>query len=331
MQNYNVNSVENYWSNVDCSLSDKNFYAFPPIRSRSCFKIFGETDASDPAWCEKWTVEKFLKDRIPFDKCLSICCGFGPVERTLYKLGVAKEIVGTDIASGAIKSAIEKASKEGFKNLSYFVSDLNTVELLENEYDLIWANGALHHIKDLQIVIPKLFRSLKPGGVLISNEYVGPTYQQINLRHQEIINAIKHLLPEELTNKTIYANNSSLASRVVSRIDKEWNKRLNKADGNYFGKLWEMPPVDFFLKTDPSESVNPSNIIPTLSEHFNNMEVKYFDGSILFYALDQHFYNKFDLNNLMHRSLLELLFKIEDYYIASGEIGRHNAHIICKK
>lgn len=92
-----------------------------------------------------------------------------------------------------------------------------------------------------------------------------------------------------------------------------------------------MMSIEEFLKQDPSESVNASNIIPTLAKHFNNMEVKYFDGSVLYYALDEHFYNNFDSNNPKHRTILEMLFKIEDDLIASGEIGRHNAHIICKK
>jgi ubiquinone/menaquinone biosynthesis C-methylase UbiE len=331
MENYNVSSVENFWSKIDCSASDKNFYAFSPIRARSSKLIFGESDASDPDWCEKWTVEKYLKDKIPFGKCLSICCGFGAVERILSGLNVAKEIIGTDIAPGAIKAAKERAIKEGYRNISYFIADLNTESLPENEYDIIWANGAIHHIKELDTVIPKLYKSLKNGGILIANEYVGPNYQQLDLRHQEIINAVKHLLPDELANKKVFATNNSIWSRLLSRTTKSLNKKAYKTKNNIFGKIWEMMSIEEFLKQDPSESVNASNIIPTLAKHFNNMEVKYFDGSVLYYALDEHFYNNFDSNNPKHRTILEMLFKIEDDLIASGEIGRHNAHIICKK
>ena len=134
-----------------------------------------------------------------------------------------------DIAPGAVKAAIETAKKEGFTNISYFVTDLNTADIPENEYDLIWANGALHHIRDLDIVIPKLYKALKKDGFLISNEYVGPNYQQLSLRHQEIINAIKHLLPDEFRGKRFYASDRSLISKVVSQIDKRWNKRIYKS------------------------------------------------------------------------------------------------------
>ncbi len=294
-----------FWSKVDCSASDKNFYCFPPIRARSCNKIFGEYDSNRRDWCEYWTIEKYLKDKIPFDNCLSICCGFGEVERTLAKYNTAKHIIGCDIAPGAIEKARERAAAEGLNNIEYLVADLNNSTIKENHFDLIWANGALHHIEQLNTVIPMLYRALKPGGYLISNEFVGPRYQQIPLRQQEIINTVRHMLFPEF------------------RREPERN--------NIFGQMWQMKPVEYFLRTDPSECVNSQNIIPTLQKHFDYLDVKYFDGSIIMYALDSQFYHNFDFNNEKHKKFLELLFQIEDTFIEAGEIGRDNAHIICKK
>jgi hypothetical protein len=77
--------VNDHWSSVDLSASDKNFYCFPPIRSRSSKLIFDEDDARRADWCEYWTVEEYLKGKIPFEKCLSVCCGLGSVGRTLLR------------------------------------------------------------------------------------------------------------------------------------------------------------------------------------------------------------------------------------------------------
>src|ERR1700722_20403760 len=93
-----------FWSNVDCSASDKNFYCFPPIRARACKLIFDETDIR-PDWCEYWTVQKYLNDRLPFAEALSLCCGFGEIERVLGRLGVFDRMTGLDIAPGAIEQA----------------------------------------------------------------------------------------------------------------------------------------------------------------------------------------------------------------------------------
>ena len=145
----NEQRVADYWSQSQHDYTDveKNFYCFPPLRSRHCQLIFGEADASRPDWCEYWTVEKILKPYLPFQKCLSICCGFGEIERRLARMKVAARIVGTDIAPGAVAEAEKRGLAEGFTNLEYFVADLNQTSLPLEEYDLIWANGALHHIE----------------------------------------------------------------------------------------------------------------------------------------------------------------------------------------
>lgn len=327
---YNAEIVKKHWSTTDCSASEKNFYCFPPIRTRSCQLIFNEVDATDKAWCEYWTIEKYLKERLPFEKCLSICCGFGEVERILAKLQTAKKIVGTDIAVGAVEEATRRARAENLENIEYYAADLNNEQLPQNEYDLIWANGALHHIADLDKVICRLYAAMQDGGYLVSNEYVGPRYQQIGTRQQELINAVKHLLPSELRGKPFFwephaSSVTAKARRFFKRL-REW-----KRSENIYDVLWKRLPVAYFLSTDPSECVNSNNIIPTLKKYFSDVEVKYFNGSILFYALDSTFYNNFDARNPSHRAILQLLFDIEDTLVASGEISQDNAHIICRK
>ena len=94
--------VRDFWSQTDCSASERNYYCFPPLRTRACQLIFGEQDASRPDWCEYWTIQKYFADRIPFGDCLSLCSGFGQVERSLAELGLAKRYLGVDIADGAI-------------------------------------------------------------------------------------------------------------------------------------------------------------------------------------------------------------------------------------
>lgn len=331
MATYNSSLVKNHWGTLDCSASEKNFYCFPPLRTRSCQLIFDETDAADRSWCEYWTVEKYLKTRIPFEKCLSICCGFGNIERTLSKLHVAKKIIGTDIAPGAIAEARKRATAENLDNIEYFVADLNKVDLPASEYDLVWANGALHHIADLEGVISKLHRVIQNGGYLISNEYVGPRYQQIPARQQELVNAVKHLLPPELRRKDLcpkpYGNSMfAKAIRFAVRHLIGWFR-----PGKIYDVLWEKRPIEHFLAYDPSECVKSDQIIPTLNKYFPEVEVKYYNGSILQHALDMEFYTHYDSTNPKHRTILQMLFNIESSLATAGEISQDNAHIICKK
>jgi SAM-dependent methyltransferase len=327
---YNSDLVKNHWSTVDCSASEKNFYCFPAIRTRSCQLIFNETDATERAWCEYWTVEKYLKDSMPFEKCLSICCGFGEVERILSKLQVAKKIIGTDIAPGAVEEAKRRATADKLGNIEYFVADLNQKQVPLDEYDLIWANGALHHIADLDGVISRLHAAMRDGGYLVSNEYVGPRYQQIGTRQQELVNAVKHLLPPELRAKALCEKPEG--NSIMAKTMRYARRKLErKRSGQIYEILWESQPVAHFLATDPSECVNSDQIIPTLKKYFDEVEVKFYNGSILFYALDSKFYDNFDARNTNHRAILQMLFHIEDTLAATGEINQDNAHIICRK
>ena len=327
---YDDGKVKQHWSETDCSESEKNFYCFPAIRTRSCKLIFNETDATRKDWCEYYTVEKYLMGSMPFDKCLSICCGFGEVERTLAKLQVARKIVGIDIAPGAITEAKKRAAEEGLENIVYHVADLNNKRLPAGEYDLIYANGALHHILNLEKVVAELHSALRAGGYLVANEYVGPKYQQLGVRQQEIVNAAKHLLPPELRKKISSAK--TCGNSAMSKAARYVVRRLSHyGSGQVYETLWEMPTVEAFLSTDPSECVSSDRIIPILRNYFHNLEIKYFNGSILLYALDTEFYDNFNPGNAKHHAALQMLFELEDLFAAAGELSQDNAHIICQK
>jgi len=333
MSNYNEKVVD-YWSRLHFSATESNFYTFPPLRTRSCNLMFGEEDGGRRDYCEYWTVEKYLKHVIPVEKCLSICCGFGEIERILARLNVARRIIGTDIAPEAIRQAREVALAEGLSNIEYYVSDLNESRLPAEEFDIIWANGALHHIKDLDRVVPMLKRALKPGGYLISNEYVGPNYRQIGPRQQEIVNAVKHLLPAELCHKKAVRRKHPPGAPIVSKLRRFLATKLAEhrdEDDAIYERIFKVKTIEECMMADPSECVNSSAIIPTLREHFENVDVLYYDGSILKYALDSRFYANYDAANARHRELLDLLFRIEDALISTGDLPRDHAEIICRK
>ncbi len=89
--------------------------------------------------------------------------------------------------------------------------------------------------------------------------------------------------------------------------------------------------MEDFLAKDPSECVGSHLVIPALRKHFDHVDVRYFNGSILLHALDATFYENFDPRDPKHVTALQMLFDIEDTLAATGEIAQDNAHIICRK
>jgi|SRR6185503_7291699 SAM-dependent methyltransferase len=314
--------VKDHWSAVDCSADERNFYCFPPLRARFSSMVFGKEDAS-PDWCERLTADHF-RGRLPFAKCLSICCGFGHLERSLSKLGVARRFVGIDIAPGAIDQARQRAIADGFSNIEYQVGDLNIDPLPNQEYDLIWANGALHHLANLEEVVAKLSSALVRDGYLVCTEYIGPRYQQLNQARQDLVHAARQLLPLELRSRVVVHRpfGTSLLARTARFVARQIDSKLHTEPA------WEMLPLEYFLATDPSESVSSDRIVSTLDRFFKT-DVRGFGGSILYYALDTAFFRKFDARIESHQTALQALFHFEDSHLSS--IGHDNAHIICAR
>lgn len=196
MKTKDTNKVAHHWG-LRPPEKAKNFYNFPPLRDYIHYCITGKKEITEKDSLIMWTIDAYLGGKLPVDNCLSICCGFGKIERILANNGVFKKCTGIDLSEKAIEHARKQAISEGHENLDYNVIDLNTSDLGEGRYDLIYANGALHHISKLEFVINNIYKALKPGGVLICNEYIGPKHQKVPFRQREIINAVIHLIPHK--------------------------------------------------------------------------------------------------------------------------------------
>ncbi|MCB7481314.1 class I SAM-dependent methyltransferase [Christiangramia sediminis] len=78
----------------------------------------------------------------------------------------AREYIAIDLS----ESAITKFSKrlENIPHARAIAVDFLSEEFLENEFDLIYAYGVLHHFKDTKFLIERLKLKLKPKGEIIS-------------------------------------------------------------------------------------------------------------------------------------------------------------------
>jgi hypothetical protein len=97
-----------------------------------------------------------------------------------------------------------------------------------------------------------------------------------------------------------------------------------------YGKVWD-EKSKLIKSVDPSECVRSDEIIPLLQSYFKDIDIRYYNGSVLFYALDRKFYETYDHHRKEDRALLDLLIGIEKTMISIGELDSDHAHIIAKK
>jgi len=316
----------------------RSFFGFPPLLRYTQELIGGDPDRD----CYQWTVDTYLSERLPVPRALSLACGHGHVERLLAERGVFRECLGLDLAPGAIEQARRLAAGAGLENLQYRVADLNRLQLEPGSFDLILAVGALHHVSDLEHVLDEVHRALSPGGLLVSNEYIGPDRWQVSPRQYELINAAIHLIPPDLRERReenhwppwlwpLAKLEPRLARRRLNPLAPLHALRRLLIRRPAFGRLYDPPPPWYWMLRDPSEGVHASQIVSSIRRRFEDVNVRPYNGSILYFALDQAFYERYDDSNPRHRRVLDMLCEIERELVALGEVPSAAAHIVARK
>ena len=99
--------------------------------------------------------------------------------------GICASFHGVDLSEDAIKEARRIAQQEAL-NISYSVDDLNSIKLEPNSYDLVITQNCLHHVLQLEHLADEIHRTLKPGGLLWVQDFVGETQLQFSDKRLDI-------------------------------------------------------------------------------------------------------------------------------------------------
>jgi ubiquinone/menaquinone biosynthesis C-methylase UbiE len=104
----------------------------------------------------------------PGGRVLDICCGPGWLALELGRRG---QIVDAyDLSPKALAMARrmleENPYRDGFGQVNYHLQDVMEVDLGENTYDAVSGWSAFHHLPDLDEFMKRVWRALKPGGIV---------------------------------------------------------------------------------------------------------------------------------------------------------------------
>ncbi|HKW52399.1 MAG TPA: class I SAM-dependent methyltransferase [Stellaceae bacterium] len=348
-----------HWGTRDDFKCARDYYTFPPLVPYHIEAITGRAQPYSLTWFEDFLCDTYLPPSV--DRLISLCCGFGDVERYLANRGLFRECLAYDIAPGAIAGARRHAAEAGITTIRYEQADLNRTELAPESAEVVWANGALHHIERLEHVVGQIYRALRSSGVLVAGEYVGPDHNRPTPRQHELINAMIHMLPPRLRSSARLpgSTKSGRARFLTAAAVMQFNRgragdppppaagrmgtvrQAIHTAGSASARLWPRDPFRFdelwrydrryFRKVDPSEGVRASDVIPVIRATFSDVEVRYHHGTLLIHALDGAFYDNFDADSAADQAVLRSLVQFERDAIERGEIVSENAVIIARK
>jgi SAM-dependent methyltransferase len=162
--------ANSFWDREILDATHESWMAPPPCR----FYINQRVSGDEHRWPIEW-----LRDRVgqrAFDTALSIGCGGGALEKSLLDLDICATIHAFDASVVSLAQASSEATRNGYASrVRYFAADFNTIVLPRARYDAVFFHQSLHHVARLERLLWQVWRTLKPGGTLYLDEYVGPS------------------------------------------------------------------------------------------------------------------------------------------------------------
>lgn len=182
------------------------------------------------------------------------CDELNRTEVKLWNTGLFSKIVVMDIAAGLLDRQREKAKQEQISGIEYRAVDCNILQAEPGTWDVVFAMGTIHHIKELEHFFAQLKTSMRPEGLLFMREFTGPDYLQYTELQLTLVNSLLAAIPEEYRR---YPDGSGI-KQTESRID-----------------------LDLIMQMDPTESVRSSQILGIMQQHFTILHHHKTGGTLL--------------------------------------------------
>lgn len=186
-----------------------------------------------------------------FETALFPSCGNGWVERDLFSLGVVGQIVGIDIGASMLDEAKQAAADLGMP-AQYKVENINSIDLPVGEYDLVINHAAMHHVAYINRVTHQIAKALKPDGLYVGFDYVGPHRNQYSWDAWSAMVELNASLPKRFQAKLTY------------------------------------PHMKTMLHTDPTEAIHSELQVDDMKRYFDIVQYSALGGSIAYQMLYQN-------------------------------------------
>lgn len=195
-----------------------------------------------------------------FARGVSIGCGSASKELRLLRQGIVHHFDLFELSQERIAIGKAAAVRHGVADrVRFHVGDAFSLDL-DDQYDLVYWNNALHHMFDVERALQWSRDRLRPGGWLVVDDYVGAARFQWPDAQLEIASRVRHALPERLL-------------RNPSHPQRNCSTNLTR------------PSLTGMLATDPSEAADSDSILPALQEIFPDAQIMLTGGVVYNLAL----------------------------------------------
>ncbi|MBE9187210.1 methyltransferase domain-containing protein [Microcoleus sp. LEGE 07076] len=226
------------------------------------------------------------------DVGVSIGCGIGVKEMNLIRWGLVNRMVCFELSEERIRQAEEEAKKRSLSQFIEFRREDAFQSVGNSEkFDLVHWNNSLHHMPDTCFAIEWSKKKLKPGGLFMMDDYVGPNYIQFSDECLNLGSLIRKKLPKK------YLLHPASSPENIHFLDTQCQR----------------PELSKIIAKDPSEAIDSENILVGVKKVFPDAEIVHTGGVVYFAALPP-LYANFDPEDEFDTGLLESLLLIDELY-----------------
>ncbi len=275
----------------------RQWTAVPLLQERVRIRITGDPHLNIPAYVRS----KYGNEETSW-RALSLGCGTGRKELAWFAAGGLSRLDAYDISGKRIAEAQRLAASAGMeKQVRFDRADARYLTLPKHTYNLVIFDDALHHFSPLRPLLEKVTDWLVPGGLLVINEFTGPSRFQWTDQQVEIANLLREELPSRL--------------RV-------------RPDGSPLSPI-HRPGTLAMIMYDPSEAVESSSILPLLHTVFHVQEETLYGGALLhlvFKDIAHHFLQP----DPEATKFLKRCMDAEDEAMQRGDVGSDFAFLVAR-
>lgn len=260
------------------------------------------TTGSEDGWIIDDLARKFLTP--PVDRMLAIGVGMAWVEEHLISHGHARHITAYEMSTTAIEAARARVRDTPYADrLDLRSGDVLEEDLPTGAFDVVFVQAAIHHFDRIEEMFQLMHRVLKPGGLLMFDEYIGPDHHMYEPEVMAVLDAI----------------NACLAPRY------RWNVLTNETRESI-----PPPNLEFMMKHDPSEGVHASRILPLTYQYFDVIHRGDYGGTVM-----RPFFTgilpNFDWEDPKDQTVARLIVLLEQMLTRHGVLPHYHANVVARR
>jgi ubiquinone/menaquinone biosynthesis C-methylase UbiE len=240
----------------------------------------------------------------PAERMLAIGSGLASMEEWYVKCGFAKHCLAYEASRTAVEKARQRIDAEGLSDrLEIRCADPMEDNLPDATFDLVFVQAAIHHFFKIEEMFQLMHRVLKPGGLLIYDEYVGPDHLIFDDKTLDLMDAIDQCLAPSY--------------RFDSQTRKE-RHGVNRAT------------LEQMIEFDPSEGVHASEILPLTYQYFSVIDRRDYGGTFMrpFFT---GILNNFDFTDEKDQTVARLIVLLEEMLLKHSIISHAHTVVVARR